>query len=350
MLILNPLYDWAFKYLLDNNDLARKFVSAILCRNVTHLETRNIELPLLKDGNPFYTRFDFKAIVEADGRTEEVLIELQKYRSPDPVGRFRTYLGESYMREESYTEADGTRKRASLPLIAVYILGYSPAEFRVPHVVARPVLYDGIDGTVLEMESRTVGLLTHTSHFLLAVPPAGYVWRGSRQEAVLRLFRQKLDSEESNTIYELEEDPQDEVARELAAYLNLGTRQEDIVRRLKAEEEYYANLVELEAALEESKRREEELARREAEASSREAEERRQREESERREAEERRQREESERREAEERRQREESERREADSRRRMVDVARMLRGMGVPQEEISRTTGLAPEELAGL
>jgi len=350
MLILNPLYDWAFKYLLDNNDLARKFVSAILCRNVTHLETRNIELPLLKDGNPFYTRFDFKAIVEADGRTEEVLIELQKYRSPDPVGRFRTYLGESYMKEEAYTEADGTRKRTSLPLIAVYILGYSPAEFRVPHVVARPVLYDGIDGSVLEMESRTVGLLTHTSHFLLAVPPAGYVWRGSRQEAVLRLFRQKLDSEESNTIYELEEDPQDEVARELAAYLNLGTRQEDIVRRLKAEEEYYANLVELEAALEESKRREEELARREAEASSREAEERRQREESERREAEERRQREESERREAEERRQREESERREADSRRRMVDVARMLRGMGVPQEEISRTTGLAPEELAGL
>jgi len=329
MLILNPLYDWAFKYLLDNNELARKFVSAILCRNVTHLETRNIELPLLKEGNPFYTRFDFKAIVEADGRTEEVLIELQKYRSPDPVGRFRTYLGESYMREESYTEADGTRKRASLPLIAVYILGYSPAEFRVPHVVARPVLYDGIDGTVLEMESRTVGLLTHTSHFLLAVPPAGYVWRGSRQEAVLRLFRQKLDSEESNTIYELEEDPQDEVARELAAYLNLGTRQEDIVRRLKAEEEYYASVVELEAALEESKRREEE--------------ERRQREESERREAE-------ASRREAEERRQREESERREADSRRRMVEVARMLKGMGVSPEEISRTTGLAPEELAGL
>jgi len=364
MLILNPLYDWAFKYLLDNNELARKFVSAILCRNVTHLETRNIELPLLKEGNPFYTRFDFKAIVEADGRTEEVLIELQKYRSPDPVGRFRTYLGESYMREESYTEADGTRKRASLPLIAVYILGYSPAEFRVPHVVARPVLYDGIDGTVLEMESRTVGLLTHTSHFLLAVPPAGYVWRGSRQEAVLRLFRQKLDSEESNTIYELEDEPQDEVARELAAYLNLGTRQEDIVRRLKAEEEYYASLVELEAALEESRRREEELARRESEASRREAEERRQREESERREAEasrreaeERRQREESERREAEaskreaeERRQREESERREADSRRRMVEVARMLKGMGVPEEEISRTTGLAPEELAGL
>jgi len=329
MLILNPLYDWAFKYLLDNNDLARKFVSAILCRNVTHLETRNIELPLLKDGNPFYTRFDFKAIVEADGRTEEVLIELQKYRSPDPVGRFRTYLGESYMKEEAYTEPDGTRKRTSLPLIAVYILGYSPAEFRVPHVVARPVLYDGIDGSVLEMESRTVGLLTHTSHFLLAVPPAGYVWRGSRQEAVLRLFRQKLDSEESNTIYELEEDPQDEVARELAAYLNLGTRQEDIVRRLKAEEEYYASVVELEAALEESKRREEE--------------ERRQREESERREAE-------ASRREAEERRQREESERREADSRRRMVEVARMLKGMGVSPEEISRTTGLAPEELAGL
>jgi len=32
------------------------------------------------------------------------------------------------------------------------------------------------------------------------------------------------------------------------------------------------------------------------------------------------------------------------------MVDVARMLRGMGVPPEEVSRTTGLPPEELSGL
>jgi hypothetical protein len=34
MRIINPLYDWAFKYLLDNNELAKKFIFAILKQNL----------------------------------------------------------------------------------------------------------------------------------------------------------------------------------------------------------------------------------------------------------------------------------------------------------------------------
>ena len=258
MLILNPLYDWAFKYLLDNNELAKKFISAILKQNITHLETRNIELPLLKEGNPFYTRFDFKAIIETNGKTEEALIELQKYRNPDPIKRFRTYLGESYMKEETYKDARGNSKKTALPLIPVYILGYCPVEFKVPYIIARNKIHDGVDETELAIESKIINLLTHSSFFLTATPPEGYKWRGSRQEAIIRLFRQKLKKEESNTMYDLEEEPKDELAKEIAAYLNRGTQDEEIVKQLQAEEEYYESMSDLEFALEESKKREEE--------------------------------------------------------------------------------------------
>ncbi len=266
MKILNPLYDWAFKYLLDNNDLAKKFLSAILKQNVTHLETRNIELPLLKEGNPFYTRFDFKAIIETNGKTEEVLIELQKYRSTDPVSRFRTYLGESYMKEETYKDADGNSHSSTLPLIAVYILGYCPAEFTVPYVIIRNKIYNGLNETELAIESPMVKQLTHNAYFLITTPPKDYEWHGSRQEAIIRLFRQKLRNEERNTIYELEKTPEDEVARELANYLNLGTQEEVIIKQLRAEEEYYEKIGELEIALNQTQQEKEEALQREAEA------------------------------------------------------------------------------------
>ncbi len=86
MRILNPLYDWAFKYLMDNNEIAKKFLSILLKKNVIHLENRNIELPLLKEGNPFLSRFDFKAIIETENNQHEtVLIEIQKYIRYEPI-------------------------------------------------------------------------------------------------------------------------------------------------------------------------------------------------------------------------------------------------------------------------
>jgi len=301
MKILNPLYDWAFKYLLDNNDIAKKFLSAILKQNVTHLETRNIELPLLKEGNPFYTRFDFKAIIETNGKTEEVLIELQKYRNTDPVSRFRTYLGESYMKEESYKDIDGISQKSTLPLIAVYILGYCPREFKVPYVIVRNKIYDGVNETELNMESQMIKQLTHTAYFLITTPPKDYEWQGSRQEAIIRLFRQKLKKEERNTIYELSTEPEDEVAKELAAYLNRGTQEEVIIKQLRAEEEYYEKIGDLEISLnqtlqeKEEERKQKEEAQKQAQEAEKQAEkERKQKEEAEKQAEKERRQKEEA--------------------------------------------------------
>ncbi len=308
MKILNPLYDWAFKYLLDNNDLAKKFISAILKLNITHLETRNIELPLLKEGNPWITRFDFKAIIESNGKKEEVLIEVQKYRNPNPIDRFRMYLGESYMKKETYKNKDGQTETKHLPIIAVYILGYCPAEFKVPYIIVRNKIYDGVSEQELDIDSKTINLLTHRAYFLTATPPKGYKWQGTRQEAIIRLFRQKLQGEESNTIYELEEEPKDFVAKEIVNYLHRGTQNEEIIKQLRAEEEYYEAIKDLEGELEELKKLELEARKRE------------------------------------------EEARKSEEEAKKRLLETAKVMKNNGIDIETIIKATGLTGEEIEKL
>ena len=316
MLILNPLYDWAFKYLLDNNDLAKKFLSAMLKIDIIHLETRNIELPYLKEGNPFVSRFDFKAIIQSAKDTQEVLIEIQKYRNPDPINRFRMYLGESYGKAETYRDQQGNEKTEHLPLIAMYILGYCPQEFDRPYIISRSKVYDGLSEEEINLQSPIIKLLTHTSYYITSTPPANYKWGNSKQEAIIRLFQQKYRKEAKNTIYELKEDPKDELAREIAKYLNRGTLQEEVVKQLRAEEEYYESIVDLEFALEREKQQKEE----------------------------ERRQKEEAKKREEEERRQKEEAKKREEEAKRKL---AQKMKRYGESIEDIMRETGLTKEEI---
>jgi hypothetical protein len=322
MLILNPIYDWSFKYLLDNNDLAKKFLSVILKREIIHLETRNTELPLLKEGNPFLSRFDFKAIIQDAVETQEVLIEIQKYKHPNPVSRFRTYLAENYMKQETYKDLYGENKTESLPIIAIYILGYCPNEFKVPYIIVKNKIYDGVDDTELDINSLTVKQLTHTVIFMITTPPAEYKWRGSRQEALLRLFRQKLPKEAPNTIYNLEEEPQDAVAREIVKYLQLGTQDEKIVKQLKAEEEYIDAIGDLETNLKQAKQREEEAKQREEEAKQRE---------------------EEAKQREEEERKQKEEAQNK-------LFEVAKELLKSGMPIDKVHEITKISIDEIKKL
>jgi hypothetical protein len=327
MKILNPLYDWSLKYLLDNNELAKKFLSSLLQIKIIHLETRSIELPYLKDGKRFVSRFDFKAIIETNDKiTKEVLLEIQKYRYPDPINRFRTYLGENYKKEETYKDSEGNTRTESLPLIALYILGYCPAEFDRPYIIVRNDVYDGVDGTKLNINSPTIDLLTHSAYFITATPPPTYKWRGSQQEAIIRLFQQKIRKEQSNITYELEQEPQDPLVKEISSYLNRGTQEEEIIKQLDAEEEYYESIIELEAALEQSKKREEETKKIAEQERKQKEEERRQKEKAKKREEQERRQKEEA------------------------KVKLAQKMKKYGESIEDIMRETGLSKEEIEKL
>lgn len=194
------------------------------------------------------------------------MIGIQKYRYPDPINRFRTYLGENYIKEENFKDAQGNIKNETLPLIAFYILGYCPQEFDCPYIIVENKIFDGVYDKQIDIYSPIIDLLTHKAIFVIATPPQTYKWRSSRQEAIIRLFRQKIKKEENNTIYELQEEPKDQLVKEISEYLNRVTQQEEIRKKLNAEDEYYKSILDLENELTKTKQREEEQRRKKEKA------------------------------------------------------------------------------------
>jgi hypothetical protein len=337
MKIANPLYDHAFKYLMSNDRLARKVLSVILEKEVLSLELAQQEV-VVEDEERRFTlyRLDFKALIrDENGKQETVLIELQKSKLPTNALRFRNYLGLSYAQKPKSLTVEKEGQELTLPIISIYILGYNVADI--------PVLATKVDRKIIDMskheelniESDFINLLTHTCYILQVrrLPPH----RLSRIERFMTLFNQTWIAEEGY-ILNLEEVPEE--FKDIAEYLQKPLAEEELQRKLRAEEE----LEELFALQEAEKERLRSIA--EAERKGKE-EERRQKEEERRQKEEERRQKEEERRQKEEERRQKELALDKAKES---TLKLARLLLKTGASIPEIAQETGLPEEEIRGI
>ena len=131
MIIANPIYDVVFKYLMEDLDIAKGMISAIIGEEVEeiHFQVREqVVERAKKEINPHLVslqRLDFVAKIHTkDGHHKKVLIELQKARISSDIGRFRTYLGKRYM-ERDEVRSNGVTIKTSLPIISIYILGFN---------------------------------------------------------------------------------------------------------------------------------------------------------------------------------------------------------------------------------
>ena len=87
--IANPIYDSVFKYLMEDERVARTLLSALLKKEVVSVEMRRNEYANVGRRDISMFRIDFGAKVrEADGRVHLVLIELQKTWLPTETLRF----------------------------------------------------------------------------------------------------------------------------------------------------------------------------------------------------------------------------------------------------------------------
>ena len=80
MLIINPIYDQAFKYLMDNESITKKILSLILEEEVIALQSKPQETKIFDATRDIpLSRFDFKAIIRTpDDKHRNILIEIQK--------------------------------------------------------------------------------------------------------------------------------------------------------------------------------------------------------------------------------------------------------------------------------
>ncbi|MDR1595072.1 MAG: hypothetical protein LBS43_11410, partial [Prevotellaceae bacterium] len=180
-IIANPIYDTVFKRLMENQRIAKFFLSTVLGQQVEDIRvlpqeftyrrsaTKMSEKPKNveeKGGDiEYYSifRLDFMATVrESDGTHSKILIELQKSWDNIDVKRFRKYLGEQYIRVDYI---DG--KETILPITIIYILGNNLAKIKSPCFKAVCDKYiDLIENKPIEEKSDFVENVIHDCYII----------------------------------------------------------------------------------------------------------------------------------------------------------------------------------------
>ena len=184
--IANPIYDVVFKYLMEDERIARTILSALLKKDIVHVEMRPHEYA--NDKNELLTmlRIDFGATIrEADGSEHLVVIELQKTWVETETLRFRQYIGLQY--ENPRNMVDGGK--TALPMVAVYLLGHRVGDIEEPvlYVDHRALDYNGQPVT-RGLPNAFVESLTHSSIIVQIPLLHGHVH--NRVEKVLSIFDQ----------------------------------------------------------------------------------------------------------------------------------------------------------------
>ncbi len=256
MKIVNPLYDGAFKYLMDNEQIAKSVLSIILGQAVLSLQSKPQELLPGRDEYSVAARYDFKAVIRNEHNEDRtVLIEIQKYNSSDTIGRFREYLAEAYKKQETIINTLGKEVVQSLPIITIYILGYNISKYPALALKAQTVVKDLIWDEVIDEKPDFIELLTHES-IILQVNAKPKRFRNTRLEYFLGLFVQKLRNEESNYVVDIElsnEAKTDGELQNIVKHLNAATLNENVLRGLKFEESFEKGLKDMAQQLAETK-------------------------------------------------------------------------------------------------
>jgi len=236
MLIVNPIYDQAFKYMMDNEDIAKRVISIIIEKKVLKIQPKPQETKLIDKKREIpLSRFDFKAVIEDEnGVGTTILIEIQKSNKPDPIMRFRRYLGKNYIRTETIINAKGEEEEMVLPISTIYILGYNLIEYDTPGLLINNQVIDSTTKQAIAHKNDFVKLLTHPSYILQTkrLRPE----RRTKLEKFLAIFDQTKKTDDKYLL-NLEDFSEDDDISSIAQYLNRGTLDEELLRQLELEED-----------------------------------------------------------------------------------------------------------------
>ena len=158
--VANPIYDSVFKFLLEDERIARTLLSALLKKEVVSVEVRPNEYSNRDEKRISIFRIDFGAKVrEEDGSEHLILIELQKTWRVTEMARFRQYLGVQYENKRNVTE-DGY----PLPIVSIYLLGHKVGDITAPVIyVSRKYLDYDSEEITQGVPDPFVESLTHDS-------------------------------------------------------------------------------------------------------------------------------------------------------------------------------------------
>ena len=237
--VANPLYDTVFKYLMEDERIARTMISALLQKQVVDVKMRRHEYPNIMRERISMFRVDFAATIrEDDGKEHLILIELQKTWLETETLRFRQYLALQYNNKENMRKDTGGKY--ALPTVAVYLLGHRVGDINKAIVYARHKVYD-YDGNevALAQPDPFVESLQHDS-IIVQIP----LLRGkvnNRLEKVLSVFDQSQIHTEDPKVLRIDNNSfaDDDDMAYIVHRLQSAASDPDIRNSMNAEDEFF---------------------------------------------------------------------------------------------------------------
>ena len=187
--VANPLYDAVFKYLMEDDRIAKTILAALLKKKVIDVKIRRNEYAnLTRRESISMFRIDFAAtVLDEDNQPHLMLIELQKTWLPTETLRFRRYLALQYNNEENMLKEE--HEKYAIPMVAIYLLGHCVGKIEEPVIYVNHHAYT-YDGKKVEegIPDPFVESLQHDS--IIVQIPLLHGRVNNRLEKVLCLFDQ----------------------------------------------------------------------------------------------------------------------------------------------------------------
>ena len=237
MKVANPIYDIVFKYMMEDERIARTILSALLKVEVLAVEIRPHEYSDDTHDNLSVFRIDFGATIrDAEGNKKLILIELQKTWLETETLRFRQYLGVHYSNPKNM-QSDGS----ALPMVAVYILGHKVGDIEEPVLYVNHQSLD-YDGNIVTkgLPNSFVDSLTHNSIIVQISRLHGHI--NNRLDMVLSIFDQSRRDEQDKRILRIDNKvyENDAEMEHILRRLTMAAADADIRHKMNVEEEYFS--------------------------------------------------------------------------------------------------------------
>ena len=250
--VANPIYDSVFKYIMEDERIAKTMLSALLKKEVVHVTVRPHEYSNTTRDTLSMFRIDFAATVrEREGNVTKdriVLIELQKTWLNTETLRFRQYLGAQYSNKGNIRAND--TGGFAYPMVAVYLLGHKVGNIKEPIVYVNHDVYD-YNGNVVESGSTEpfVESLTHNSIIVQIPLLHGNV--NNRLEKVLSVFDQTNVEGDTQQVLKIEEDNYagDNEMLYVLHKLTAAAANSEMRQDMNVEDEYYKAIEDRDTAL-----------------------------------------------------------------------------------------------------
>lgn len=237
MKVANPIYDIVFKYMMEDERIARTILSALLKVEVLAVEVRPHEYSDDSRDSLSVFRIDFGATIrDAEGNKKLILIELQKTWVETETLRFRQYLSIHYSNPKNM-QADG----AALPMVAVYILGHKVGDIEEPVLYVNHQSLD-YDGNVVTkgLPNSFVDSLTHNSIIVQIPRLHGHI--NNRLDMVLSIFDQSRCDEQDNHVLRIDDSVYENDAdmEHIIHRLTMAAADADMRHKMNVEDEYFS--------------------------------------------------------------------------------------------------------------